>query len=154
MITELADSAHLCGAQDVLRHVARVRGLLAGNVPAVNLALATAALVQASEGMSFRRYMEDTRRGEKILAASKEGHRVVHGSPKEKAARYAAYQKAVDAKHLAKPAITSWRQLSGLVAKDSGCSGRTIRRHTKNPIKKVGTVRALSHSEPDRLIEN
>ena len=136
LITELADSARVSGAQDVLEQVTWVRGLLTDKAPAVELALATAAMVQASEGVSFQRYMTDTHRGEKVLAASREGHEAVHGTDEEKKARYAAYQKAVDAKHIARPGITSWRRLSELVAKDCGCCGRTIREHTKNPLKK------------------
>ena len=135
LITELADSACVCGAQDAMDHVDRVRSLLADNAPAAELALSVAALVQASASANFKQYTEDARRGAKILAAAKAGHRTVHGSAEDKAARYAAYQKTVNRKHAELPAIKSWRRLSELAAREHGCCSLTIRTHTKNTLK-------------------
>lgn len=127
----------------VLDHIAQVRCLLAGDVPAVELALAVYRLGVLKAEQQQAVYFQDMQRGRKVLESARLGHAVVHGTPEQRLALYATYQSTANRLHEANPAL-SWTALSVRVGREYGCTGRTIRRHTINPKKKMGHCPALS----------
>ena len=130
----------MTGARRELEHalsdIDGIDDLLAGaDDQAIALALAVARVMQ----QRLADYLRDAERGRRVLIASKEGHRAVHGTPGQRQARYARYQASVDALHRRNPRL-SWTQLSDRVGQLHGCTGRSVRRHAANP-KKSDTAR-------------
>ena len=154
LVAAAAADARSLGACDALMCVVQVRSALADNVPAAVLALATARMVQAMADTHFNMHLQDAWRGQKVLEGAKDGCAAVHGSEEERNRLYVSYQQAVDEKHLERPDIKSWRQLSRLIAGQFGCCSRTIRRHTENPLKNSGTGLPLSHFDSDIITTN
>lgn len=72
--------------------------------------------------------------GEKVQRAAREGHASTHGTPEEKAARWAEYQSAVDTilERAPRLSLTDARKRA---AREMGVSYNTIRRHTADPRK-------------------
>lgn len=73
---------------------------------------------------------KDAARGRKNVDGAKKGHEETHGTPEEKAARWAGYQAALERVHEEHPTrlIGACQQQ---VADDAGVSLKTIKRHTQ-----------------------
>lgn len=72
--------------------------------------------------------------GQKVQQAAREGHESTHGTPEEKAERWAEYQRAVDA-ILERAPHLSLTDARNRAARELKVSYSTIRRHTADPRK-------------------
>ncbi|QSA98612.1 hypothetical protein [Methylococcus sp. EFPC2] len=73
-------------------------------------------------------------RGKKIQKGAKAGHELTHGTPKEKAQKWADYQAFIENKYANNQSLT-YSDLQKLAAAHFRVSAKTIQRNTSNPRK-------------------
>jgi len=115
----------------VLKRAIVVRCTMPNDPEPEELAFVYAGLIRASEKTKFSGFVPEIERSRKIKNAAKKGHEAIHGTQKEKVARWAEYQSFINKTHQAFPRL-SYSKCAEMAAEHFNVSSKTIKRHTTN----------------------
>ena len=153
LVAETAAEARSLGACDALRCVGQVRELLRGNGSTEAIALASVRMIQAVHSARFDQYLKNAQRARRCLPMTSSGQKATYGTREERQHLYEQYQKGVDQKRADNPKW-SYHAICSAVAKEYGCSYKTIERNTNDPAENAWTDQNVVQDNSARLLTN